>query len=323
LSTGQLTIVAVLAAGATEIYRGQTTIAVVVAAITMTRQLSGPIRTLGLGHDYWQRSRVSVRKLQDFMNSSSRQLRDPSKERLRVRRGGVCFENVTVPGALADVSVTAAPGQLIAITGPSGAGKSTLLGLVMRYVSPESGRVLIDGVDLDTATLESTYRRIGSVSPELPLMRGSVRRNLSCRDRNASDEELQRVILATGLDEVLASLPNGIESWVTEGGSNLSSGQRQRIALARAMVGNPPLLLLDEPGANLDPASREAFRHMLVRHAGTVLLVTHDPIEMALADQVWRLEAGRLVEAESGEEYRDRLWHTSQGSSAFAEAMPR
>lgn len=321
LSTGQLTIVAVLAVGALEIYRGQVTIAVVVAAITITRQLSGPIRTLGLAHDYWQRSRVSVRKLDDFLLSSSRPLKDPAKDALRVRRGGIHFENVAVPGALTDVSVTAEPGQLIAITGPSGAGKSTLLGLVNRFVSADSGRILIDGTDLETTTLESTYRHIGSVGPELPLMRGTVRRNISYRRHNATDDELHRVILATGLDAVLAELPNGLDTWITEGGGNLSSGQRQRIAVARAMLGNPPILLLDEPSSNLDPASRGAFRQLLTRHAGTVLLVTHDEVEMALADQVWELTAGRLTRVESGEEYRDRLWHSTQQVSRWSNSV--
>ncbi len=314
LSTGQLTVVAVLAAAAMEIYRGQTTIPIVVAVVTMTRQLTGPIRTLGLAHDYWQRSRVSVRKLDDYLLSSSRPLQDPTKERLRVRRGGIHFENVTVPGALEHVTASAEPGQLIAITGPSGAGKSTLLGLVNRFVAPDSGQVLIDGTDLEGATLASTYRKLGSAGPELPLMRGTVRRNLTYRDRDVSDDELQRVILATGLDSVLDELPDGLETWITEGGGNLSSGQRQRIAVARAMLGNPPVLLLDEPSANLDPDSREAFRHLLARHNGTVLLVTHDPIEMALADQVWHLVRGKLDRIETGEAYRDRLWHESQGA---------
>jgi ABC-type multidrug transport system fused ATPase/permease subunit len=321
LSTSQLTIVAVLAAGAMEIYRGQITIALVVAAITITRLLSGPIRTLGLAHDYWQRSRVSVRKLDDYLRSSSRPLNDPTKERLRVRRGGVAFEDVSVPGALDGVRLTAEPGQLVAITGPSGAGKSTLLGLVSRFVDPDSGQVLIDGQSLADVTLESTYRRVGVVGPELPLMRGTVRRNLTYRNKNASDDELQRVILATGLDTVIDELPNGLETWINEGASNISSGQRQRIAVARAMLGNPPILLLDEPSSNLDPASREAFRHVLARHHGTILLVTHDPIEMSLADQVWHLANGRVEAVETGEGYRDRLWQQSQQASRWAEQV--
>lgn len=149
-------------------------------------------------------------------------------------------------------------------------------------------------------------------------MRGTVRRNISYRRRNASDAELQRVILATGLDAVLAELPKGLDTWITEGGGNLSSGQRQRIAVARAMVGNPPILLLDEPSSNLDPASREAFRQLLTRHAGTVLLVTHDPVEMALADQVWELTSGRLTNVETGEQYRDRLWHSTQQTARWS-----
>jgi ABC-type multidrug transport system ATPase subunit len=111
---------------------------------------------------------------------------------------------------------------------------------------------------------------------------------------------------------VLGELPDGITTWVVEGGRNLSVGQRQCIALGRALLGNPPILLLDEPTANLDPAAKEEFRRMIVRHQGTVLLATTDPAEIAMADQVWVLDRGRVREALSGEEYRDRAWLASQ-----------
>jgi ABC-type multidrug transport system fused ATPase/permease subunit len=119
-------------------------------------------------------------------------------------------------------------------------------------------------------------------------------------------------VYATGLDRLLDDLPHGFASWVVEGGRNLSAGQRQLIALGRALLGNPPILLLDQPSAYFDPEAKERFRRMLARHHGTVLLVTSDPDEIALADQVWVLDRGRVVETRSGEEYRDRMWVESQ-----------
>jgi ABC-type multidrug transport system fused ATPase/permease subunit len=213
------------------------------------------------------------------------------------------------------VTLTAQPGQLVAVVGPSGAGKSTLLALIARQVNPTSGEVVIDGQPLAATTPKSTFRKIGVVSPDLPLMRGTVRRNLTYSRPDVDATEICRVIYASGLDRLLADLPSGLTTWVVEGGRNLSVGQRHGIALGRALLGNPPILLLDEPTANLDPAVKEDFRRMIARHQGTVLLATKDPAEIALADHVWVLDRGRVVEALSGEEYRDRAWFASQTGS--------
>jgi ATP-binding cassette, subfamily B, bacterial len=319
-SVGLLAAVAVLAVGLVELRAGRASLGLVVATVIVARQLDGPVRTLGLAHDYWQRGRVSRQKLLDFLASSTTRLDDPALTSLRVRRGDVEFRDVTVPGALSDVSLRAAPGELVAVNGRSGAGKSTLLALVARLVEPSSGQVVVDGQVLAEVTPRSTYRRVGMVSADLPLMRGTVRRNITYRLPGATEEEIRRVVLATGLDEVLDELPDGITTWVTEGGRNLSAGQRQRIALARALLGNPEILLLDEPTAWLDPASKSAVLDVVRHHAGTVLLVTHDPEETALADQVWRLDRGRVAEVLSGEEYRDRAWLTSQGGGTWSAA---
>jgi ABC-type multidrug transport system fused ATPase/permease subunit len=208
--------------------------------------------------------------------------------------------------------VTAEPGQLVAVVGPNGAGKSTLLNLVARLVEPGSGEIRVDGQDLLATTPRSTFRKIGIVSPDLPLMRGTVRRNLLYSRPDADSAELARVVYAAGLDGLLAELPDGLATWVVEGGRNLSAGQRQRIALGRALLGNPPILLLDEPTANLDPHSRATFRTIIGRHHGTVLLVTNDADEIALADQVWTLDGGRVRQVQSGEDYRNRMWLAGQ-----------
>jgi ATP-binding cassette subfamily B protein len=311
-ATGLLAVVAVMTVGMLEVRRGDATLGLVLGAILATRQLNVLVRTLGLSHDYWHRARVSRQKVQDFLDSSSRGLAPEGLDRLLVRRGRIELRDVTVPGALTAITVTAQAGQLVAVTGGSGAGKSTLLRLLSRLVDPSDGEVLVDGQSLAGTTPQSSYRYIGVVSPDLPLMRGSVRRNLTYGTRGVADVEVQRVVHATGLAEVLADLPDGIDTWVTEGGRNLSLAQRQRIALARALMGNPTILLLDRPTAGLDEASRQAFHETLRRHQGTTLLATHDPDELALADQVWLLEAGRLTAASSGEERLHQLWLARQ-----------
>ncbi len=304
---GLLAVVAVLAVGLVEVERGYASVGLVVASALATRQLSGPVRTLGLAHDYWHRSRVSSNKIKDFLESSSNGLEPPGLGHLRVRRGRIEFRDVSVDGALESVTLEAEAGQLVAVTGGAGAGKSTLLALLARLVEADAGDVRIDDQLLAETTPRSTFRYIGLVSPDLPLMRGTVRRNLTYGVPDASDAEIDRVVLASGLDEVLGDLDGGLDAWVTEGGRNLSAAQRQRVALGRAMIGNPPILLLDEPTLTLDDEAKDQFRRMLARHQGTVLLVTHDPDEIALADQVWRLEHGRVVDVLSADAFQSRM----------------
>jgi ABC-type multidrug transport system fused ATPase/permease subunit len=318
-----LSVVAVLFVGLIEVRHGTASVGLVVAALVMSRLLTTHVRTLGLAHDYWHRSQISRQKVLEFLGSSTRPLDAPEQQRLRVGKGAIEFRDITVPGSLTGVTLGAEAGQLIAVTGPNGAGKSTLLKLVARLVEPTGGEIHVDGQNLLATTPRSTFRKIGIMSPDLPLMRGTVRRNLMYSRPDAEPAELDRVIYAAGLDGLLAELPDGLASWVIEGGRNLSVGQRQRIALGRALLGNPPILLLDEPTANLDPAGRQAFRTIVGRHHGTVLLATNDPEEIALADQVWSLERGLVASTQSGEDYRDRLWLSSQTLQGKGDAWTR
>ncbi|HEY7810269.1 MAG TPA: ABC transporter ATP-binding protein [Allosphingosinicella sp.] len=294
--TGWVAVVAVLAAGLYEVSEGYITLGMLIAAAAGVRHLAGPVRSLGFAHDYWRRASISRKKILEFMTSGSRPLSSPLHNRLKVRRGKIQFDDVHVPSALHGVSATAQPGERIAVTGPSGAGKSTLLGLIGRLVEPSGGEVLIDGTPLPSVTLESSQREVGMVSGDLPLMRGSVRRNVSYRRPSATEAELWQVLAACGLEDLVARLPEGLDTWITEGGKNFSTGERQRIALARAIMGYPRILLLDEPTTNLDAESIEIFHEVVTRYPGTVFLATHDPAEAALMDRVWRLENGRLVE---------------------------
>jgi ABC-type multidrug transport system fused ATPase/permease subunit len=225
---------------------------------------------------------------------------------LRVKRGRVEFRNVRLNGALRGVNAVAQPRQLIAITGPNGSGKSALLSVVARLADPDKGRVLVDGQALQKCTIRSCAAHISIVSAALPLMRGTLRRNLLYRWRDAPEAELQRVIDLCGVADVIAQLPGGLDGTVYEGGVNLSQGHAARVALARAMVRKPKVLLLDEPTNGLDEQARRHFRATLAGYAGTVLMVTHDPDELAMADQVWRMEHGKVVAVQDGEARRAR-----------------
>lgn len=297
LSTGTalLMVVAVLAIGAVEVRRGAADLAMVIAVLTVVRQLTPHVRTIGLAHDYWHRAVVSRQKLRDFFLSSSRALPTDPTEPLRARRGAVTLESVTVLGSLDEVSLSVAAGERVLLRGPVGAGKSTLLGVVSRQVDPTAGTVRIDDQDLARCSSASVARAVGIVSPQLGLVRGTIRRNLTYSCPDATDEEIQRVAFATGLDDMLSQVPQGLTTWITEGGTNLSIGQRQWIMLARGLMGNPPILLLDEPTAHLGTAAVDALIDFLRRYDGTVLFTTQDPRLAAVADRVVTLVAGRVV----------------------------
>ena len=305
-AAGWAALVFALAVAALDVTAGRADLGSLFAAIIVVRQMQGYVRTLGLAHDYWRRAEISRRKLEDFLNSSSRNLTDPDKQLFVQNRASITFEDLSVSGALDSVSATVPAGQHVAIIGHSGAGKSTLLQIVAQLVSPTEGNVKIGRQSLADCQIASIVQKIGMVSPDLPLMRGTIRRNLTYRKPGASAKEVESLIDRCRLQGLIEEYPAGLDHWVTEGGSNISVGARQCIALARALLGSPPILLLDEALAPLDPEFKSHFRELISRHAGTILSVTHDPAEIGLADIVWTIENGRLISVETPQEYSAR-----------------
>ncbi|MBX6357417.1 MAG: thiol reductant ABC exporter subunit CydD, partial [Micromonosporaceae bacterium] len=216
--------------------------------------------------------------------------------------GPIRFENVTVSyeraTALRDVSFTIEPGQRVALIGPSGAGKSTLLALLLGFVQPTSGRVLVGDTDLATVDLEEWRRRLAWVPQRPHLFAATLAENIRLGAPDASPAALAAAVTAAHLDEVVAGLPAGLDTVLGERGHGLSSGQRQRVALARAFLRDAPLLLLDEPTARLDGASEAlvlAATRRLAR-GRTALMVAHRPALLADVDRILRVDGGHVVE---------------------------
>ena len=292
-----MTSATTLLAGIFAVTAGTASVGAVIAAITIVGILLPPLRDLGRIQEYWHGAGIARERIKEFLDSPSLVAQTSDAPDLTVRSGTLQFDSVSVAGGLNKLSGTIAPGKVVAVVGPNGAGKSTLLLLAARLIDPHEGKVLLDGQNLAEHSLNSVRQAVGMAGPDLPLLRGTIERNLRYRWRNAPDKEVARVRALCGIDEMLEPFPEGDKTRVAEGGLNLSVGQRQRIALARALLGNPPLLLLDEADANLDSQASKVIDRILASYQGTVLMVTHHVDHIMAADEIWYLEAGRLLEA--------------------------
>ncbi len=212
-------------------------------------------------------------------------------------RGRLELDDVSVGTAVHSVSATIAPGTTVAIVGGNGAGKSTLLALLARLVDPNKGSVRLDGVNVRSLPGDDLRRRVSYAGVDAGLLRGSLRRNLTYRSPDVDDDALHEVVRACGLLPLIGGLPDGLATRIDEGGRNLSTGQRQRVQLARALMGGPDILLLDEADANLDAETTHLVDRLVAARTGTTVLATHRRETAAAADIVWCLDGGRLLAA--------------------------
>jgi ABC-type multidrug transport system fused ATPase/permease subunit len=297
--TAMMATVAVLLVGAQEIGAGRASAGSVVAALSILGLLVNPLRDLGRVHELWHNSVVSMEKVHNFLETPNVVRVRSGAPPLEPGPGRLEFDGVRVGPSLICVSAVAKPRSLVALVGPNGAGKSTLLALAARLLDPDGGRVLLDWQNLSFCSRPSIRRAVSGVGPDFPLLRGTVDMNLRYRWPDAPDGELEKVRRLCGLDALLAELPEGAQTRVIEGGRNLSAGQRQRIALARALLGDPRVLLLDEADSNLDEDARSLVDDVIRSQRGerTVVVVSHRPEVLAWADTAWRLENGRLETA--------------------------
>lgn len=266
----------------------------VAAVISIIGFLTPPLRDLGRVQEYWLAAQVAHSNVIKISRLTS-SVRDRRRGQvLQLTKGEIEFRNIHVRGALSEIGARAAGGSRIAIVGDNGSGKSTLLGLIGRLFDPDKGQIRIDGQDITKVRLSSLRAQVAYVSADLPLIRGSLRKNLCYGAGRITRQRLHEVLQACELCSVIDRLPGGLDSPIAEDGANLSQGERVRVALARALLRNPGILLLDEADANLDEQARRALDANVAAFPGTVLMVSHRRSALRHCDTFWTLREGHL-----------------------------
>ncbi len=281
-----------------------------------------PIQLLVQQYNTYQQGQSSVTKLRALLETKPTVTESPDAAELPPIDGEIVFDHVSfgydpdVP-VIEDVDIRIAPGETVAFVGPTGAGKSTLAKLVTRFYDPTSGRVLIDGHDLRDVTMLSLRRQLGVVPQEPFLFAGTIGENIAFARPDASDAEIHEAVERVGLGEVIDRTPNGIDTVVHERGQTLSSGERQLIALGRAFLTRPRVLVLDEATSNLDLQSETMIESALdvLLENRTAILIAHRLSTAMRADRIVVVDEGRVIEVGS---HAELLAHGGRYAEMYA-----
>ena len=292
--------------GAQQVLAGRLTPGELLIFLAYVTSLYKPVRDLGKLSAKFSRAGVSAQRVNEILATEPDIEDAPDAIELGRPAGEIVFEDVCfgyAPGrpVLDHVSLRIAAGERVAVVGPSGAGKSTLLSLLLRLYEPDSGRILIDGIDIRRLKRESLRRAIGIVPQDNMLFAVSVRENIAYGLPQASFEAVQQAAQDARAHEFIVDLAQGYDTEIGERGGSLSGGQRQRLCLARALVKQPAILVMDEPTSAIDAVSARLIHEAVARvhRDRTLIVISHEYTDMARYDRLLVLANGRLVESGS------------------------
>nr|AVH79568.1 cyclic nucleotide-regulated ABC bacteriocin/lantibiotic exporter [Nostoc sp. PCC 9448] len=305
--------------GANLVIQNQLTIGQLVAFNMLLGNIIAPFQRLTVLWNQLQEVIIAIERINDVLDAEPEEdLQNQIRQNLPPIQGHIRLENVTFRyrsdsdlNILENLSFEIKPGQMVALVGRSGSGKTTISKLILGLYPPTDGKILIDGHDITSISLRSLRQQVGVVDQDTFLFGGTIRENISLGHPGASLAEVDQAAKLAGAEEFIKKLPMGYETQIGEGGGMLSGGQRQRIAIARALLGNPKLLILDEATSHLDTESERIIQRNLnsILKGRTTLVIAHRLSTVRNADLILVMDKGVLIESGNHEELMARRGH--------------
>ena len=307
---GVIGVVGIIWYGGEQVIQGTMTPGAFFSFLTAVFLMYNPIKRLATANNTIQQALSAAERVFTVLDVPTEAAHDTGSRgldgvRSAVELRGVSFQYEGVETwAVQGISLTVRPGEVLALVGSSGAGKTTLVNLIPRFYDPTAGAILIDGVDLREIRLAALRRQIGIVSQETLLFDDTVQNNIAYGKDEVTDEEIIEAARAAFAHEFIMRLANGYETLIGENGVKLSGGERQRLAIARALLRNPPILILDEATSSLDTESERMVQMALANlmKGRTTFVIAHRLSTVQRADRIAVLDRGRLVEVGRHEE---------------------
>jgi ABC-type multidrug transport system fused ATPase/permease subunit len=304
-----LATVATVWFGGREIIAGRLDVGELTAFMLYLTILQMPVRVLGWVVILFARAQSAGERIYEILDAESAVTEKPRAVELRAVEGRVRFENVSfgydsISPVLRDVSLEARPGEVVALLGPTGSGKTTVVNLMPRFYDVTGGRITIDGIDIRDVTLASLRRSFGVVQQDVFLFSATIRENIAYGAVDASDKEIIEVAKAARIHDFIMSLPEGYDTWVGERGITLSGGQKQRVAIARTLLMDPRILVLDDSTSSVDTETEYLIQQALTElmRGRTTFVIAQRLRTVKAADQIVIMRNGQIVERGRHEE---------------------
>jgi ABC-type multidrug transport system fused ATPase/permease subunit len=295
--------------GGQQVLAGNMTVGEITQFILLLGLMMMPIRRLGMMVNLFSRTASAGQRILEILDTESEVKEKPDAVKLDRLKGAVSFQDVSfsynnVSPALKNVSFEVNPGQLVALLGQSGSGKSTIANLLARFYDVTGGKILVDGVDIRDATLTSLRKNVVTAQQDVFLFSATIRENIAYGAVGASMDSIVEAAKAAYLHNFIQALPEGYDTWVGERGDTLSGGEKQRLSIARTLLVNPSILILDDSTASVDSETEKLIRQALDRliTGRTTFIITHRIPIIQNADLILMLKDGELVEQGTHEE---------------------